>query len=230
MGWGVQAILWIGRTVSAWPQATLAVPPLPALGLGVFSFGLAWLGLWRTRWRLLGLVPMLAGLLSPLVAPPPDLLVSTDARLIAWRAEGELLAAGAAGCLEIRARRVGQPSRRRAVPRARRRPTGGVRPDPVPARPAAAAARNREDGRLPGRRPAGLGRAGARRVPGAAGLLDRFTVWRDGAHAVWLEDGRAVVVSDRQYRGDRPWVPPPPTPRRPAPNLPMAPAEVLPED
>ncbi|MBY0339128.1 MAG: ComEC family competence protein, partial [Acetobacteraceae bacterium] len=44
----------------------------------------------------------------------------------------------------------------------------------------------------------------------ASVVVDRFSVWRDGAHAV-LADGR--VLSDRAHRGDRRWVPPRPLPR-----------------
>ena len=44
-------------------------------------------------------------------------------------------------------------------------------------------------------------------------LVDRFSVWRDGAHAIWLSPKGAQVMSDRTWRGDRPWVPPPPQPR-----------------
>ena len=57
-------------------------------------------------------------------------------------------------------------------------------------------------------------------------LVDRFTVWRNGATAIWLDGWRARIVTDRAYRGDRPWVPPLPKPRDPpAPLLPTAPAE-----
>ena len=52
MGWGVGAVLWVARTVAAWPAATVAVPHMPAWGLAVLSLGIAWLGLWRTRLRL----------------------------------------------------------------------------------------------------------------------------------------------------------------------------------
>ncbi len=34
MGWGIEGILWIGRTVASWPAATLAVPAMPGLGAG----------------------------------------------------------------------------------------------------------------------------------------------------------------------------------------------------
>jgi competence protein ComEC len=44
-------------------------------------------------------------------------------------------------------------------------------------------------------------------------VVDRFAVWRDGAHAVWLSPGGAEVLSDRVHRGSRPWVPPRPLPR-----------------
>ena len=44
-------------------------------------------------------------------------------------------------------------------------------------------------------------------------LVDRFTVWRDGPVAIWLDPGGARVLTDRAERGARPWVPPPPTPR-----------------
>jgi competence protein ComEC len=37
-------------------------------------------------------------------------------------------------------------------------------------------------------------------------LVDRFTVWRYGAVAVWLRPEGAVLVSDRSLRGTRPWV------------------------
>jgi competence protein ComEC len=61
---------------------------------------------------------------------------------------------------------------------------------------------------------------------GCAGsrAIDRFAVWRNGPHAVWLAPEGARVVSDRAFRGARPWVPPPPTPRA-REDLPPAPVE-----
>ena len=57
--------------------------------------------------------------------------------------------------------------------------------------------------------------------PGAQ-KIDRFTVWREGAHAVWLEPGTVRVLSDRQARGWRPWVE---LPVRRRPELPAAVSE-----
>jgi competence protein ComEC len=55
-------------------------------------------------------------------------------------------------------------------------------------------------------------------------VIDRFSVWRDGPHAVWFEAGAVRVVSDRAWRGERPWVPPMPIPRA-REALPSAPTE-----
>lgn len=228
MGWAVQGVLWIGRTVSSWPEATRAVPHLPAWGLAVFSLGLAWLGLWRTRWRLLGLAPMAIGLLSPLAAPPPDLLVSSDARLIAVRSGGSYFVQKRSGAPKFVLEAWGNHLA-----------SGPL----LPLRDGAPGFCSRTECRLGS---VLLLRDGARasdctgvallvsaepargECPREVPLLDRFTVWRDGAHAVWLEGGGVRVLSDRSARGARPWVPPLPRPRRVVPNLPMAPAEELP--
>ena len=53
-------------------------------------------------------------------------------------------------------------------------------------------------------------------------LVDRFTVWRFGSTAIWLDRTGARFLTDRTERGDRPWVPPLPKPRRVVPTLPPA--------
>ena len=190
MGWGVQAILEIGRSVSSWPSATLAVPPMPGWGLAVLSLGLAWLGLWRTRWRLIGLAPILAGLMSPLLAPPPDLLISNDARLIAIGAEGHYWLQKHNGGSkftqeEWETHLAAGPLR----PIADGTPTfcgpESCRLGPIllmrdKARPQDCAGATLLVSAEPERGECQRG----------VGLLDRFTVWRDGAFAVWDRGGR----------------------------------------
>ena len=230
MGWGIDAILWIGRTVSAWPSATLPVPHVPAWGLCVFSLGLAWLGLWRSRVRLAGIPVMLAGLLSFLAAPAPDILVSPDARLIAFRADRFYLMSQPGASKFVRDAwqsqvaagpllpvRTGEPAscdpdacqvqrdgRRATILRIRKRPDCAGIDLLVSAEPARG------------------------ECPASIPYVDRFSVWRDGATAIWLDGAGPRILSDRAYRGDRPWVPGPPTPRRSAPNLPMATPDELP--
>ncbi|MCB8879851.1 ComEC/Rec2 family competence protein [Acidisoma cellulosilytica] len=86
MGWGCSLLVWIARVAAGLPAAAIAVPPAPLWGLILAGFSLVWLCLWQTRLRLLGLPPLLlAVLVLPALHAQPDILVSPDYRLIAFR-------------------------------------------------------------------------------------------------------------------------------------------------
>ncbi len=63
------------------------------------------------------------------------------------------------------------------------------------------------------------------RGPCAAKVVDRFAVWRNGPHAIWLDAGGVHVLSDRAARGARPWVPSVPMPRLAMATEPLAQVE-----
>ncbi|WP_198373719.1 ComEC/Rec2 family competence protein, partial [Roseomonas rosulenta] len=88
MGWGCEAVLVVAREVASWPGAATGARPIPPWGLACFGFGMLWLCLWRLPWRWAGVPLMALGLASPALHRPPDLLVSGDARLIGFAAEG----------------------------------------------------------------------------------------------------------------------------------------------
>ncbi|MGI4955466.1 MAG: ComEC/Rec2 family competence protein [Janthinobacterium lividum] len=237
MSWGLEAILWIARGVASWPAATMAVPPMPGPGLAVFSLGLAWLCLWRSRLRLAGMPLMLAGLLSPLASPMPDLLVSPDARLIAIRDGAEYRLQSRPGAARfVRDAWQEHLAAGPLLPLAEGRPAGcdaqACRAGPLLLLRGNAGTAPCDGVSLV------VSAEPARGTCRGAALLDRFTVWRDGAHMVWLNGAAApTVLSDRAHRGARPWVPAPPVPRRVVPDLPVAaseslsspPAEAIPE-
>jgi competence protein ComEC len=56
---------------------------MPAWAFGLMVGGSIWLCLWTTRWRLLGLVPIVIGAVAAALAPAPDLLVTGDGRHLA---------------------------------------------------------------------------------------------------------------------------------------------------
>ena len=234
MSWGVQAILLVGRFVSAWPQAVMAVPHIPSWGLAVFSLGLVWAGLWRSRLRLAGWAAVLLGLASPITDRPPDVLVSAEARLIGLSANGALYVQKISGAskftldswLQFLAVAAASPlpvtdaGHLACTPVActlQRSATGPtallVRGPPPPKACDAAVVISAEPLRL--------------ECPQVVSYIDRFSVWREGAHAVWLETTGARIVTDRGFRGERPWVVPRPTKGRlpPGPALPMAQAD-----
>lgn len=84
-GWALRFMLWIAHQVAAMPFAVMAVP---MIGGGLFAMtmlGALWLMLWRTRLRLAGLPPLLAGALLMALAPAADILVTADGRHVAVR-------------------------------------------------------------------------------------------------------------------------------------------------
>ncbi len=223
MGWGVQAILFVARGVAAWPAAVLAVPHIPPFGLVAYSVGLAWLGLWRTRVRLAGLAAILLSLISPMLVRPPDILVSNDAGLIALRTpEGIELRKSAGASRFVLEAWLQYWASTATTPLPACGPAGCTLPDAwvrlVDDRTAQAACAARL---LISAAPIKL-HCG----PGVA-TIDRFTVWRDGAMAVWRDPDGLRVLSDRDYRGDRPWVAPIPTRGRlpPGAKLRVAPVD-----
>ena len=219
MGWGVDMVVWIGRSVSALPSATLPVPHMPPWGLACVALGMAWLGLWRTRLRLAGLPVLLLGLGSPALTRPPDILLAADGGLLAVHANGATYLhtrPSFSGFTQDAWTQMWGSGTARALPE---QPEGGLacteaacRLQTVPGGPVAVLVL---DGAPPpeaceadiviSQEPLRL-----RCEQGDPWRVDRFTVWRDGAQAVWLDPPYPDVLSDRDYRGRRPWVPPPP--------------------
>jgi competence protein ComEC len=244
MGWGAQLVVWVARATAALPMATFRVPHIPAWGLCVFSLGLAWLGLWRGQRRLLGVLVMAAGLVSPMFDRPPDLLVSDDGRLIAMQTgQGAFLQQTQGGSKFVR----DSWAQFWAVKSFQIMPKGagpqGAGPDgagpvischddacllrPYPDRPGAMLARGARHPDFCAQVSITVSAEPARGLcprPWPK-LVDRFTVWRNGSTAIWLEAGGARVVTDRDERGDRPWVPPPKPRKAAAPVLPAAPVD-----
>jgi competence protein ComEC len=239
MGWGIEAIIWIAREAAAWPAAATVTPALPGVSLWLLTLGGLWLCLWRTRWRLWGLGAVGAAFLAGLWHPPPDILVSGDARLVGVRTAGGglLLSSGTverfAGEAWIRRSGLDQAG---LWPVGTESADGRLRCD-------AAGCLYRRDGRriaIVSRVEALVDDCGSvdmvlslvpvrRRCPGARHVIDRFDMWRNGAHAVWLGQGERIrIATARQMRGDRPWVPKPETRTRAATSEPSRPAGATP--
>jgi competence protein ComEC len=91
MGWGCALMIGIARLAASLPAATLSVPPEPLAGLCLASLSLVWLCLWRGPIRGLGVPPLiLAVLVLPIFMRAPDILVSPDLRMIAVREPGAI--------------------------------------------------------------------------------------------------------------------------------------------
>ena len=90
-GWSLRGLLWMAYRVAAAPGSVAALPAMPHGAYALMASGGLWIALWRTRWRRLGVAPLLLGAGWALATPAPDLLVTGDGRHVAVRmADGRL--------------------------------------------------------------------------------------------------------------------------------------------
>ncbi|MFO1188998.1 MAG: ComEC/Rec2 family competence protein [Alphaproteobacteria bacterium] len=215
MGWGNDAILGAARWVAEWQGAALTVPSPSIIGLASATLGGLWLCLWRQPWRHMGWLGIGAGLASILAYVPPDILVSGNGRLFAVRGADGSLAFSSARVrsfdAEIWRRRDGIPESGPLWPRSGTSEDGRLSCDDLGCvyRARGHAVALVRDGRaldddcrsadiivavIPVRRG----------CPSASLVVDRFDLWRHGAHAIYLDGGRRIV-SVRDWQGERPW-------------------------
>lgn len=209
MGWGIELVVDIARTVGGWPGAISRVPAMPGWGLAAIALGGLWLCLWRRGWRWFGLAGIAVGLASIPLNPLPDILVSEDAALMGIRTEtGELALTDYRREARVAEQWLEQLGLTATI-------RDGMACDPLSCvatvkgmtvalvQDGAALA---EDCRLaeivvsavPVRR----------RCPSAHIVVDRFNVWRRGAHAIRIGgDGAIMVETVAGAAGDRPWSP-----------------------
>ncbi len=93
MGQGVDFVVWVAAAVSGLPGAVRMVPQMPTSAGLCLIFGVLWLCLWRGRWRLFGLAPVLLSVsLAPLLRDPPTIIVADRAKQVAVLGpQGELV-------------------------------------------------------------------------------------------------------------------------------------------
>jgi len=219
MGWGVEMVIAVAREVASWPGAVTLWPAMPTAGLVAVAAGGLWLALWRGRWRYWGVVGIVGGLASTAWVTAPDVIVDGDGRLMAVR--------GADGALALSSRRLGRFEAETWLRRAGQDGAPGAWPAAGGGEGAGGAlacdavgcvyrakghvvALARDEGALaedcriadvvvatvPVRRP----------CPSARVVIDRFDLWREGAHAVWLSGDGVRAESVNGVRGVRPWV------------------------
>jgi competence protein ComEC len=213
MGWGIDAMLAVGSWVSHLPGAVSVVAAWPIAALVLLSFGGLWTALWRGAWRWLGFIPATAGIAMTFLARPPDILVSRDADMVALRgADGRLVLLTAPSDEYSAADWLKRDGDARLADDVVATAKDGVTCD------AAGCVAHAANGMILAApvRPEALADDCAmativvsavptrHRCLGPKLVVDRFDVARNGATAIWLQDGIAVRTVKNE-RGDRPW-------------------------
>ncbi len=198
MGWGIAIIVWVTQHIATWPKALVSVAPMPNAAILLIAAGLAWLCVWRSRARGAGVALMAAGLAVALLARPPDVLISPDAKLIAIRA-------GAGVYL------VEEPKASKFTLEQWQSVWGGRALIPAQCSGSACLL-----GRVLYAAAPVTDCLGAALLvspvtqPGCANVptLDPGLTARAGAAAAWLKPSGVLVRTDRMTQGSRPWVAP----------------------
>jgi competence protein ComEC len=95
MAKGIDFMTATAQWVAALPGAVVSIPAISEMSFGLMIAGGLWLTLWQTRWRALGLVAIGAGVLSAGGGTKPEILAGRGGELVAVRgADGRLAAAG----------------------------------------------------------------------------------------------------------------------------------------
>ena len=214
MGWGIEAVITIAETVQAMPGAVIFLPAMPVWAFALLSLGGLWLCLWRLPWRAIGLCPIMIGVAAIALVRTPDILVSETGKLTAVKGnDGRLLFQSRAHgfVAETWLRRAGlSPSARGSVQGSA---TGDARCDAL-----GCIVRTRGEVIAFVKNVAALSEDCVvatiiiSRVPvqdkhctGPKIIVDRFDLWRVGAHALWLASEGIQVKSVADGDSRRPW-------------------------
>jgi competence protein ComEC len=218
MGLGIEVVVRVAETVAAWPGAVTLVPAMPVWGLAALGLGGLWLCLWRCPWRAWGLSGVAVGLAAVAVTVPPDVLVDGGGRLMAVRSASGTFAVSTRRTGRFNRgvwlRRVGQNAEAPLWPRQGFSTDGRLVCDHL-----GCILRAKKHLVALVSRPQGLAEdcwianvvvsmvAVRGSCPTAKTVIDKFDLWRDGGHALWLLDnGQVRVESVNEERGRRPWV------------------------
>lgn len=220
MAWGLEAVIAVARWGAGVTWAQITVPAMPVWSLALLVMGALWLCLWQRTWRLLGLLPILIGPLGLSLVEPPDLLIGGNARLQAiHRPDGRMWLSTKRAerfTADVWRRRAGlDATGTEAWPTLFPAIGGRLTCDSLGClyRDQGTIVALVKDGRALAEdcRVASLliSLEPLRRFPceSPERTIDRFDLWREGAHAIWLLEQGFEVRSVLDLQGLRPWSP-----------------------
>lgn len=210
MGHGLSGMLWVSHTIASLPHAVWNPPAWPTSALISFTVAGIFMCLLQGWGKTFALLPLLAGIVLIGMWKTPDVLVSNSGKLMAIHSADDQIYISSRRSdkfvAEAWVRLWGHGSEK-----PQSFDEGPLTCDDVGCR------YDTGDGKI-----SFLYHASAQaedcawadiviaddplkiRTCSAHVIIDRFDLWRKGAHAVWLDDMRVQSVAD--VRGSRPWV------------------------
>jgi len=210
MGVGIRLILGIGEKTSHWPNAVQYLGTYSTLKLSFITLFCLWFMIWKSLLRWIAVPFLIAFLLLYRPSPPPDILVSETGNLYTARISDEKLYLSSNRVEKFEAKRwqllFGSILNVTSSKLLNCDPYGCVylKDAKVIAFPKTerALAMDCERAELI------ISRVPVKRPCAAASVIDKFDLWRKGAHSIWMENsGIFRIETANGLRGNRPWVP-----------------------
>jgi competence protein ComEC len=102
MNKGIDVVVAIARWIADWTGEGGRIAAAPLWALVAVVVGILWLCLWRERWRLLGVAPIVLGLAAWGSAPRPAIMIDETGSAVAVRApDGRYAVAGDGADFEV---------------------------------------------------------------------------------------------------------------------------------
>jgi competence protein ComEC len=213
MGAGLDLVIDIASWTASLPNAVKITPAFSGTAMLLMVFGALWVCLWRTRWRLWGLVAIAAGLGVTPVYPLPDIYVAASGKNIAVR--------GADGLLVVAKKRRERFSVGKWLAREGDTVSLGdaAKRDGFRCDASGCIFKLKDDRLLSFAENLAAVEEDCRRVDiliAAVPIrlscerpkvtIDKFDLWRNGAYTLSVSGENIVVRNALEIRGDRPWV------------------------
>lgn len=226
MGTGVDVLLWTAREVADLPGNLRYFAAIPVSALALMAIGGLWICIWRLTWRVAGIPLIATGMVLAFIAPQPLVLVSENGEIFGIQGVGGFYVVGPG----VRGNRYTQDAWLEQA--GYRDSKSASNTDKlhcdhmgcvVPIPDGREISLLWDEGGL--LEDCWRSKVIISSVPVRGNcttpdiVIDRFDLWRDGAHALYLEGNEILMVSTRQARGERPWTHTP----RPRRNTPIDP-------
>lgn len=212
MGKALSQVTAIAQWVAGLPYASIAVPKLPPVSGMCFAIALIWLCLWRGRLRLFGAMPATAAVLLAFTLQQPDILIERAGKNVAVRDDhGRLVPATARRAKFVTAKWLLNDGDDVGLSQAADRPGWTCSDDKCEVVTKGRKLVFLREGAI---LPANCWqtdilisdfplRGACSNVPVR---IDRFDLWRSGAHSIRLAGSDTYITTAAQMRGVRPWV------------------------
>ena len=200
----------ISDWVTSWPQAGTQLPRLSVFTAALLALAAACVCLSVTRLRLLSIPLLCAAVASIALTHRPDVLVDERASNVAIHTSVGLVPAEGTRATFLVSRWLDEYGDALSAKKAALRP-GWICTTDVCSANLAAVQITFLKGEGNALRPCPKTDVLVASYPlrfrckGRLLTIDRFDVWRNGAHAIWLSNDKAVMKTVRQSQGERPW-------------------------